>query len=191
MSIRFQLAFLLTFVSVLAILLTLSHLVQAKLASAGYPLGELILLGLPRNQSRNTSEPYYSFTDPVPFLLDMASKFDLNTFVAQNQTVLASVLGAALLTAAFFAFGRKCMFYKVTNPCPNHAFSGTACTSAASSRIGPEGVERVCTHRERARLAQHRHVSEAAGSLSSSCSPVQQLQLWFRPSGGRAGLAAW
>jgi hypothetical protein len=106
-----QLVFLLTFFGGLTVLFTVSHLVQAKLASAGFRIGDLILLGLPRNESRNASEPHFSLTDPVPYLLKMASEatsgFDINAFIAQNQTALASALGVVVLATLFVMYGRK------------------------------------------------------------------------------------
>jgi hypothetical protein len=105
---RYQVFFLLTFASGLGALFTLSHFVQQALGKRGYSPIDLLLTGLPRNTSANDTTPS-AFIDPIAALINMANEsgFDINAFVAQNQTALAGAFGAVALTAAYFLFGQQ------------------------------------------------------------------------------------
>jgi hypothetical protein len=106
---RYQVFFLLIFVFSLSALFVLSHLLQKALGQRGYSPLDLLLLGLPRNDTAHETASS-GFIDPISVLIDMATNagFDINTFVAENQAAVVGAVGAIVLTAIYFVFtGQK------------------------------------------------------------------------------------
>ena len=87
---RYQLAFLASFVGVFAGLVLLFNFVKAKLKVAGYDVSQLILIGLPQDE---TSTP--------PQLPSWLSSPNSNMFAQLLAIILAAVTSAAI----YYKFG--------------------------------------------------------------------------------------
>lgn len=86
---RYQLAFLASFVGVFSVLILVSNFVKAKLRAAGYDISEIILIGLPKDETRT----------PPPLPAWLSSK---NTDMYAQ--LLAVVLAAITSVAIYYKF---------------------------------------------------------------------------------------
>jgi cytochrome-b5 reductase len=90
---RFQLAFLGSFFGVFATLVLVSNFVRAKLKAAGYDVSRLILIGLPKDETR----------PPPPAIMSAQS------YTVTSQ-LLAFALAAGTFAFAYYKFGGSTLF---------------------------------------------------------------------------------
>ena len=68
---QYQFAFIASFVGVFSFLLLVSAFIKTKLAEAGYDISQLILIGLPRDESSYQSPPSSTLNTRVAMLAQL------------------------------------------------------------------------------------------------------------------------
>lgn len=99
---RFQFLYLTTFFGVFASLVLITNYLGAKLRAAGYDVSRIILIGLPTNNSEESTAPAATkFTVPWGFNTTMSTQFDLKDLQDKGYLQVAAVV-LALLSSVFF-----------------------------------------------------------------------------------------
>lgn len=130
---KYQFAFLASFTAVFSALLLLSSFVSTKLAEAGYPISNLILLGLPKQDSSPTSSPMsfdlakaqeavkallpndlHAVEIPYVGTYDLVAVTSSTTFIITSAVILATAFLAKVLHSGQchvpVSFARSCSF---------------------------------------------------------------------------------
>lgn len=106
--------FLTSFISVFASLVLISRYLNAKLLAAGYDISRIILIGLPTNNSYNSTVSFPNFAFPWDFNSNMTTQpsFDLNAFQEKGYAQAAALVLAVLSSIfIYFKFGAAGEFY--------------------------------------------------------------------------------
>lgn len=141
--------FALSFVATFSLLLAVTSFIKSRLHAAGYYVGDIILLGLPKNV---TDRDQTADTTASSSMVDFSS-----------LSVQVAALAFALVTSTFvyLKFGMK-------SACPATAARAATLYSPLTShhreegRAGSQGLEGVPACTEDSHFPQHGHVSDVA-----------------------------
>ena len=149
--------FITSFVTVFTSLVLISQYLNTKLKAAGYDISRIILIGLPTNNSYD-STPATKFAIPWGLSSNMTtqSTFDLKDFQEKGYAQAAALILAVLSSLfIYFKFGPASKFRWSL-----HRATGILMTSLTRTQAGAQscGVERVYIARENHRVSEYGRV---------------------------------